>query len=451
MRRAMVLALVTALLGVPVAPALGVQPPQTVIGPAPADDPPAPEFATKQDKGCLAAGVLANSDPAQVPPPERALDLARARALSRGAGVTVAVIDTGVSPNPRLPGLVGGGDYVQAGGDGLSDCDAHGTLIAGIIGAADDVADGFTGVAPDARIISIRYRSGAFSLDGAVSLNEAQRLSAEVRVLARAITHAANQGAQVITVALPLCVSAGLGVDQSMLSAAIGYAVHVRGALIVAGAGNTGSSGCEQNPEIDPGRPGDPRNWAGVNTISSPGWFGPDVLAVGYTTATGDPAAESLSGPWLSVAAPGTGIESLGPGGGGLINGVGAPDKLVPVGGASFAAAYVSGVAALLRSQFPNETPAETTARLIASAHAPARGIDNIVGAGLIDPLAALSYRTPPRARADMFRVAPLPIPVPPRAEDLWPTITTFAVIAASIVTAVAINLAHSIIRRRRG
>ncbi|WP_280459269.1 type VII secretion-associated serine protease mycosin [Nocardia carnea] len=430
-------AVITALTGLVVlttaAPALAVQPPEVVVGPPPEDGPPGPERPTEQDKGCLATGVLPDTDLSRVPPPELALDLGRARSLSRGAGVTVAVLDTGASPNPRLPNLVGGGDYVAAGGDGLSDCDAHGTLIAGIIGAAADPADAFSGVAPESRIISIRYRSGAFRLQRA-SADQREQAAMEIRAMARAITHAANQGANIIAVPVPVCVAADAGIDQGMLAAAIGYAVHVRGALIVAGAGNTGGGQCRQNPEIDPGRPGDPRNWAGVETISTPGWFSPAVLTVGFTTANGAVTDETLTGPWVSVAAPGTGIESLGPGGGGLINGVGAPGKLVPVGGSSFAAAYVAGVAALLRSRFPNETPAEIAARLQASAHAPARGIDNAVGAGVIDPLRALSYRTPPEPPAGLFQAQVLELPPPERAADRKPGLAAAAVIVVAVL-----------------
>ncbi|MFE9327736.1 type VII secretion-associated serine protease mycosin [Nocardia sp. NPDC052278] len=429
------------------APALAVEPPQVVIG-SPADDPPGPELPTKQDKGCLATGVLRDSDLARTPPSELALDLPNARALSRGAGVTVAVLDTGVTPNSRLPSLVGGGDYVTTGGDGLSDCDAHGTLIAGIIGAASDPTDGFTGVAPDARIISIRYRSGAFSIDRPNS-DMAQQLSGDIRTLSRAIVHAANLGAGVITVSLPVCVPVGLAVDQSILSVAIGYAVHVRGALIVAGAGNVGA-GCDQNPDIDPTRPSDPRNWRDVKNVAAPGWFGTDVLTVGFTTATGATMLDSLSGPWVSVGAPGTAIESLGPGGTGLINGVGEPGKLVPVAGASFAAAYVSGVAALLRSRFPNETPAEIMARMTASAHAPARGIDNFIGAGVIDPLTALSYRTAPKPPIGLYRSSVLVLPDPPRAKDRRPPFAAAVVIVAALLLGLGATYANSAVRRRR-
>ncbi|MGY4098696.1 type VII secretion-associated serine protease mycosin [Nocardia sp. R16R-3T] len=431
------------------APASAVEPPQVVVGAAPPDEAPGPEIPTKQDKGCLAAGVLKDSDMSRVPPPELMLDLPRARALSRGTGVTVAVIDTGVTPSSRLPGLVGGGDYVAAGGDGLSDCDAHGTLVAGIIGAAADPGDAFVGVAPDAKMLSIRYRSGAFSLDNPGKDSPDQTVL-DLRALSRAIVHAANLGAGVITVSLPICVKVGAPIDQSILSAAIGYAVHVRGALIVAGAGNTTAMGCEQNPDIDLTRPEDPRNWRDVKTVSAPGWFGSDVLTVGFTTATGAVMSDSLTGPWVSVAAPGTAIESLGPGSDRLINGVGEPGKLVPVGGASFAAAYASGLATLLRSRFPNETPAEIMARLTASAHAPARGLDNIVGAGMIDPLAALSYRTAPKPPAGLYQSSVLPIPAPPRAKDARPMITAAAVILAAILLGLGASYANSAGRRRR-
>ncbi|WP_069159730.1 type VII secretion-associated serine protease mycosin [Nocardia altamirensis] len=447
--RAVATALAGTVLAVGAAPAAAVVPPEVVVGAPPPDAAPGPEAPTKQDKACVATGVLPDSDLSRTPPPELALDLAQARSLSRGGGVTVAVIDTGVSANPRLRDLVGGGDYVTAGGDGLSDCDAHGTLVAGIIGASADPADGFTGVAPDARILSIRFRSGAFSLEQPIS-DENQRLAFDIRALARAITHAANLGAGVITASLPICVPAGAGIDQSMLSAAIGYAVHVRGALIVAGAGNTGGQGCEQNPGIDPTRPDDPRNWRDVKTVVTPGWFAPAVLTVGFTTANGTPMPESLTGPWVSVAAPGTGIESLGPGGGGLINGVGEPGKLVPVGGASFAAAYVSGVAALLRSRFPSETAAEISARLTSSAHAPARGIDNVVGAGVIDPVAALGYRTPPQPPAGLAGAGVLTMPEPPRAKDIRPPLTATVVICSAVLLGLGASYGSAVLRRRR-
>ncbi|MEV6427526.1 type VII secretion-associated serine protease mycosin [Nocardia sp. NPDC051463] len=449
LRKVAVVVLTATVLAINAAPVSALVPPQVLIGPTPPDDPPGPEFPTKQNEGCLSAGVLRDSDLSRTPPAELALDLPRARSLSRGAGVTVAVIDTGVSPHPRLPNLIGGGDYIAAGGDGLSDCDAHGTLIAGIIGARPDAADGFTGVAPDARIISIRNYSGAFGPDR-VSIEPDALMATKIRTLARAIVHAANLGAGVITVSLPICVKVDKQPNQSELAAAIGYAVRIRGSLIVAGAGGGSSGDCGSNPDMDWTRPEDVRNWKYVHTISTPGWFAPEVLTVGYTTATGAPMNDSMSGPWVSVGAPGTGIESLGPAGDGLINGIGEPNKLVPVGGSSFAAAYVSGVAALLRSRFPNETPGEISARLQASAHRPARGIDNVIGAGIIDPMVALGYRTPPKPPAGLFTSRPLLIPDPPRAKDKRPAVAATIVIFAAVLLGVGATYASSVIRRRR-
>ncbi|MFB8281058.1 type VII secretion-associated serine protease mycosin [Nocardia colli] len=428
-----------------------VEQPRVTIGQNPPDAAPGPMEPVKQNMGCLAAGVLPGSDPARAPLAEMTLGLDRARALSRGAGVTVAVIDTGAYAQPRLPGLRGGGDYVVAGGDGLADCDAHGTLIAGIIAAAPDPGDGFLGVAPDAQVLSIRYRSGAFTSERSSS-DPLQRITADLAALAGAITHAANLGAGVITVSLPICLPVGTLPDQSALATAIGYAVHIRGALIVAGAGNTSSQGCAQNPDVDMLSTSDRRNWQGVQTVATPAWFGPEVLTVGSATVTGAPMPDSLLGPWVSVAAPGIGIESLGPGGGGVVNGVGEPGKLVPVGGASFAAAYVSGVAALLRSRFPAETAAEISARLVSSAHAPARGVDNAVGAGVIDPVAALSFRAPPPLPAELSdsHGAVLPVPMAPRPHDPRPRLVAGLVIAAAVVLGVAAGVAGRVFGVRR-
>ena len=92
------------------------------------------------------------------------LNISKEWQYSTGNGVSVALIDTGVNPNPRLP-VLPGGDYIM-GGDGLTDCDAHGTIVASLITAAPVPApgapDGVAGVAPDATLISIRQSSRAY-------------------------------------------------------------------------------------------------------------------------------------------------------------------------------------------------------------------------------------------------------------------------------------------------
>ena len=92
---------------------------------------PAPPRPTVQREVCttIAADPVPGGD-------QRAnLDLPRVWQLTRGAGQRVAVIDTGVSRHRRLPDVVPGGDYVFT-GDGTQDCDAHGTLVAGIIASS---------------------------------------------------------------------------------------------------------------------------------------------------------------------------------------------------------------------------------------------------------------------------------------------------------------------------
>src|SRR6185312_2459173 len=94
----------------------------------------------KQNSYCTEVGVLPGSDFRIQPKYMDMLNLNEAWKFGRGAGVKVAVIDTGVTPHPRLPHLIPGGDYVMGGGDGLSDCDAHGTLVASMIAAAPGTA-----------------------------------------------------------------------------------------------------------------------------------------------------------------------------------------------------------------------------------------------------------------------------------------------------------------------
>ncbi len=88
----------------------------------------------RRANSCSTPITVRNPDVAQLAPGFSLLNISKAWQYSTGNGVPVAVIDTGVSPNPRLP-VVPGGDYIM-GEDGLSDCDAHGTVVSSIIGAA---------------------------------------------------------------------------------------------------------------------------------------------------------------------------------------------------------------------------------------------------------------------------------------------------------------------------
>ena len=117
-------------------PAYAINPPGIDPAAVPPDSPPGPMQPMKQTAYCTEVGVLPGTDFRVQPKYMDMLNLPEAWRFGRGAGVKVAVIDTGVAPHPRLPHLIPGGDYVMAGGDGLSDCDAHGTLVASMIAAS---------------------------------------------------------------------------------------------------------------------------------------------------------------------------------------------------------------------------------------------------------------------------------------------------------------------------
>ena len=120
-----------------------------------------------------------------------------------------------------------GGDYVFT-GDGTDDCDGHGTIVAGIIGAAADSTGGvgFSGVAPDATIIGIRQSSIKFAPAGRSSPG-----FGDVDTLAMAVRTAADMGATVINVSSIACVSRRSCSDDRALGAALAYASTSRTSL----------------------------------------------------------------------------------------------------------------------------------------------------------------------------------------------------------------------------
>jgi membrane-anchored mycosin MYCP len=255
-------------------------------------------------------------------------------------------------------------------------------------------------VAPHATIISVRQSSRAYEpANPGGGDTEARKKAGTVATLASAIVHAANMGAKVINVSVTSCVPAGDPLDQSAIGAAVWYAATVKDAVIVAAAGNEGEDECAQNPSFDPLDPSDPRDWHQVKTVSSPSWFSDYVLSVGAVDNTGAPINKSLTGPWVAAAAPGVGIMGLSPETGGPANAyppIRPGEKNMPFWGTSFSAAYVSGVAALVRAKYPELTSHQVINRILQTAHNPPRGVDNRVGYGVVDPVAALTFNVPP-------------------------------------------------------
>ncbi|OOD92402.1 type VII secretion-associated serine protease, partial [Mycobacterium tuberculosis] len=114
--------------------AQAIPPPSVDPAMVPADARPGPDQPMRRSNSCSTPITVRNPDVAQLAPGFNLVNISKAWQYSTGNGVPVAVIDTGVSPNPRLP-VVPGGDYIM-GEDGLSDCDAHGTVVSSIIAAA---------------------------------------------------------------------------------------------------------------------------------------------------------------------------------------------------------------------------------------------------------------------------------------------------------------------------
>jgi membrane-anchored mycosin MYCP len=293
--------------------------------------------------GCpVQQGVAA---PTATPWAQRALDFSSVWWLTRGAGVTVAVIDSGVDANPQFgnriilgPDLAGQEAGIPADGD----CVGHGTSVAGVIAAAPVAGVSFTGVAPAARILSIKITDTEQGIPPVLT--------------SEAIRDAVNLGANVIN--LSLATQGG----SPGLRSAVDYAL-ARNVVVVAAAGNDqpGSTG----PFYPAAYPG--------------------VLSVGAVQPNGSLADFSSTRTPVSVTAPGLDITSAYPGV--------FPDGYDPdLAGTSFAAPFVSGVAALVRAEHPGLDAAQVVARIKATADGSA---GPGTGNGMINPVQAVTAVLP--------------------------------------------------------
>lgn len=397
-----------------------IPPPVIEPGPPPTG-PVGPTEPTELKAICkIATGVLPHTDFSVQTAAEAMLDYRRAWQYSRGGGQKVAVIDTGVNPHPRLPSLQAGGDYVSN-TDGLQDCDAHGTLVAGIIAGSPSPEDSFAGVAPDATILSIRQNSSVYGLTGSGGggqRNDPNAVSTgygNTATLAYAITRAVALGATVINLSMVACSPVQAIPNDAALGRAVQFAFE-QNVVVVAAAGNLSKQGSQgglcslQNDMTDPNLPLE-KAWGTVRTVASPAWFNNYVLAVGAVTPDALPADFSLHGPWIAVAAPGERITSLDANGPGLINAE--PDQqgnLAPVNGTSFAAPFVSGLVALIRSRNPSLNARQVMDIVKRTARTPGSEPNSATGWGVIDPVAALTHVLPaPEDKPDVQAGHPIP------------------------------------------
>lgn len=319
----------------------------------------------------VAASVLllgATTAPGPVPDnpadPVRAseywLDGARIREAwqtTRGKGVTIAVIDTGIAKVPQTFGdaVIGGTDVSGSGTpDGRTPLGAvdgnHGSWVASLAagrGAADGT--GMIGVAPEANLLSISLGFGA-----AAAVPFAEQV-------AKGMKWAVDNGADIINLSFT---TNTLEWDQSWDEAFL-YAFE-HDVVVVVAAGNRGS---------------------GTSIIGAPATI-PGVLTVGGVDQTGTASIEaSTQGITIGISAPSEGLL-----------GVSADGKVAWWRGTSGAAPIVAGIAALVRSAHPDLDAANVINRIIKTA-IPVEGAtkpsDPLYGYGLVDAAAAISTDVP--------------------------------------------------------
>jgi type VII secretion-associated serine protease mycosin len=274
---------------------------------------------------------------------------------TKGAGVTVAVLDTGVeNDHPDLVGnVLTGKDMIGFGATrGDRSWARHGTAMAGIIaghGHGVGNGDGVMGIAPEARILPVR-----------VILEDGDPARAKARntrgnALAEGIRWAADHGADVIN--LSLGDDSASAHPEAGEDDAVQYALR-KGSVVVASAGNGGEKG---------------------DHISYPAAY-PGVIAATAVDKFGTRASFSTRRWYATVAAPGDDVVIADP-----------DHKYYEGWGTSAASAFVSGAAALVKAAHPDLTPAQIKRLLEDTArNAPAGGRDDSRGFGFVDPAAAL-------------------------------------------------------------
>lgn len=279
--------------------------------------------------------------------PQR-MRLPEAHSITQGAGVVVALLDTGVDAvHPALQAhLLPGYDFVDHDADPAEELPAelpgaygHGTHVAGLIALA----------APDAQVLPLRTLDPAGTGDlwtQALALRYAVAANADVINLSFSFAERSRLLEEVI--ADVTCTATGT---------ARCIAEGRTGAVVVMAAGNSGVN---------------LREWPGAATI-------PGTLAVAASTENDTLADFSTYGPWVTLAAPGEQVISTVPGG-----------EYAAWSGTSMASPLVSGTAALLRAYNPGLRPAEVTRYLEQSA----QSIPELVRRR-VDAFGALVYKAP--------------------------------------------------------
>jgi hypothetical protein len=353
-----------------------------------------------------------------------AIHVAGAWQRTHGSGVTVALIDSGV--NGHVSDLTGS---VMTGRDfsGVStpatdpNWGIHGTWMASLIvghGHAAGGSSGITGVAPAAKVLSIR----AVTDQGDPGYRKYQHES-ESRVqghLAAAIRYATSKHVGVISMSLGYQ-GASLPVREAISRAL------AQGIVVIASSGNSG---------------GNPNAQHGNAPYSFPADY-PGVLGVGAVGQTALPAGFSSDNLSVQVAAPGVRVPAQGRDG-----------QYWLVSGTSPACALTAGVAALIKSVHPTLAPALVLQAITAStSNKPHGGYDEQVGFGTVDATAALKmagrltrdggtgHGLVATAQFGGGAAAVPAVPVPPRGKSQLVTESIAALLCVAIVLVTSFRL----------
>ena len=272
-------------------------------------------------------------------------------ALASGAGVVVAILDTGVeAAHPDLKDrMVPGWDAVN-GDDRPEDDHSHGTACAGIVAATPNNAIGTAGIAPNARVMPVKVlnKRGVGPLEWA----------------AAGIVWATDHGARVVSM------SFGEDAPSQVLQDAVDYA-RAKGVICIASMGNDGEERAHWPARCE------------------------DVLAVGATYDDDRPALFTTEGAWVGIAAPGTRVHTTSPTYEIIDPMFGKRDRdYTWFSGTSASSPVVAAVAALVLEREPALSEAALRARLRATADDVGdKGWDKQSGDGRVNALRALTER----------------------------------------------------------
>ncbi|WP_309127387.1 S8 family serine peptidase [Microbacterium sp.] len=360
------------------------------------------------------------------------LGLQDAWTLSRGRGVTVAVVDSGVEAgNVHLAGALVPGHTSFGDGSAPADDDlfGHGTAIAGIIAARAVQGSGVVGIAPEAKIMPVR----AFQAAPEDGQSSRELVPPSAATVSAGIRWAAQHGAQIINVSL----SDAQSLEQ--YRSAVAYA-RSQGSLVVASAGNRNTADANR-PDPAHFYPGELEGALAVAGVLRDGTWDPD---------------SSYAGGHVDIAAPGQAVPSTYISGGDCVFNADSASS-------SYATAVVSGAAALVAARFPDETPDQWAFRLTQSAMrvAPAERGDT-VGWGEVRPAEALALEDdgmlpgPPSAAHPSPTAEPAEsrtISIEPVADPLDPAraIVGWTLGAGATVSVIVLLFARGRSRRARG